>query len=173
MAQQHGQLLDAGARVVGISVDSTGQNAAMVNKLRLPFPLLSDPDGKRAIKPYGVWHEEASIAKPAAVLLRPDGQTAFRYVGGDFADRPNDDDVIAHVRALDLPPTTQPPPRPGTLRPGPRAVDIGGLPAYYRGAKFAVTAVKGRVQEATAVADVLTAEYDRYLEAVIQLRHDK
>lgn len=168
MAQQHPRFTAAGARLVGISVDSVGQNAEMVRKLGLPFPLLSDPDGTGAIKPYDVWHADASIARPAIVLVDPDGRQAYRTVGGDFADRPTEDEVLAEVQRLGLPGTSQEPPRPGDPQPGPRAVDLGWLPAYLRGAKFAATALGMRVAEAGPQVDRLTAEYDRYLDALKQ-----
>lgn len=138
----------------------------MVDKLGLPFPLLSDPDGERAIKAYGVWNPDAAIAKPAVVVVGPDGGERFRQVGGDFADRITEEELLDAVGRLDLPGTSQPPPQPGTPEPGERAVDLSWLPAYYRGAKFAATAIKGRVPEAKGDADRLLAEYDRYLDAL-------
>jgi hypothetical protein len=50
--------------VAGISVDPVVNNRAMVEKLLLPFPLLSDPEG-RVIKAWGVWTDgEGGIARP-------------------------------------------------------------------------------------------------------------
>lgn len=166
MAQQHNRITSAGGRLVGISVDSVGQNAAMVEKLGLPFPLLSDPAGEQAIKPYDVWDAEASIAKPAVVVVAPDRSVAFRQVGADFADRATEQDLVCDLRRLGFPPTSQGRPTPGNPQPGRRAVDLGWLSAYFRGAKFAVAAVRRRVPEANETADVLRDEYDRYLEAL-------
>ncbi len=167
MAQLHPQFTAAGVRIVGISVDSVGQNAAMVDKIGLPFPLLSDPDGSTAIKPYDVWHQDASIARPALVLVASDSTVPLRWVGSDFADRPAELDVLTAVQELDLPATEQEPPAPGEPQPGKRAaVDLGWLPAYLRGAKFAATALAMRVPEAAEQADVLKAEYERYLEVL-------
>lgn len=63
---------------MGISVDSPAQNAATVEKLRLPFPLLSDPEGTQAIRPYDVWHGgKSSAPRPGSgysstsVLIHP------------------------------------------------------------------------------------------------------
>ncbi len=69
MAQYHNRIPGAGARVVDISVDPPERNTAMVAKLRLPYPLLADPDGERAIKPDGVWHDGQDFARPAVVLV--------------------------------------------------------------------------------------------------------
>ena len=81
--------------MVGVSVDPVPNNAAMVDKLLLPFPLLADTEGE-VIRRYGVWNDgEGGIAKPSLFLVRPDGSVAFRYVGEDFADRPADDELFA------------------------------------------------------------------------------
>ncbi len=85
----------AGLAVAGISVDSVKQNAAMVDKLLLPFPLLSDPPGE-VIRSYGVWSDgDGGIARPSLFLVEPDGAIRFSYVGEDFADRPSDDQLFA------------------------------------------------------------------------------
>lgn len=152
--------------MVGISVDPVGRNAAMVDKLRLPFPLLSDPGGAGAIKRYDVWHPEPKVARPATVVVGPDGVVASRRVGTDYADRPTEQEVLDEVMRLRLPATTQPAPRPGTPEPSERAVDPSGLPNYLRGAKFAATAMGMRQPDVKVEADALVAEYDRYLAVV-------
>jgi len=86
-------------KLAGISVDPVENNRAMVEKLLLPFPLLSDPDG-RVIKAWGVWNEGESIAKPAIFAIRRDGSLASRYVGRDFADRPTDDELFDSVNSV-------------------------------------------------------------------------
>ncbi len=84
--------------LAGISVDPVENNRAMVEKLLLPFPLLSDPEG-RVIKSWGVWSDgEGGIARPAIFAIRPDGSFAWRYVGRDFADRPTDDELFDSLR---------------------------------------------------------------------------
>jgi peroxiredoxin len=85
----------AGLQVAGIVVDTPEQNRAMIEKLLLPFEILSDPEG-RVIKEYDVWNpQEGGIAKPSLFLVRPDRSVAFRYTGGDFADRPADEQLLA------------------------------------------------------------------------------
>ena len=80
--------------LAGISVDPIENNAAMVDKLLLPFPLLSDPEG-RVIKEWGVWTDgEGGIAKPSIFAIKSDGFIAWEYVGGDYADRPTDDELF-------------------------------------------------------------------------------
>jgi peroxiredoxin len=90
-----------GVSLAGISVDSVEQNSAMVDKLLLPFPLLSDPDG-RVIKEWDAWNDDdGGIAKPAIFAVRRDGSIGWRYVGRDFADRPTDDELFKEMSGGD------------------------------------------------------------------------
>jgi peroxiredoxin len=85
----------AGISVAAIVVDSVEQNQAMVEKLLLTFPILSDPDS-RVIREWDLLNgAEGDIARPAIFGIRPDGAIAYRYVGEDFADRPTDEELFA------------------------------------------------------------------------------
>ena len=87
-----------GVSLAGISVDPVENNLAMVEKLLLPFPLLSDPDG-RVIREWDVWNEhDGGLAKPAIFAVRSDGSIGWAYVGRDFADRPTDDELFDSLR---------------------------------------------------------------------------
>lgn len=80
-------------------MDPVERNRAMVDKLLLPFPVLSDPDAT-VIEPWGVLNvAEKGIAKPALFLVLPDWSLAFRYVGEDFTDRPTDEELFAGAAA--------------------------------------------------------------------------
>lgn len=84
--------------LVGISVDPVENNRAMVDKLFLPFPLLSDPDGV-VIKVWGVWSDgEGGIARPSIFAIRKDGSIGWHYVGQDYGDRPTDDELFDSLR---------------------------------------------------------------------------
>lgn len=86
---------------VGISVDPIANNRAMVEKLLLSFPLLSDPDG-RVIKDWGVWNEgEGGIARPSIFAVKQDGSITWKYIGTDYGDRPTDDELFASLRGGD------------------------------------------------------------------------
>ncbi len=83
--------------MVGISVDNTGRNAAMVDKLILPFPLLSDPEGV-VIRQYGIWDEKGEIARPAIFVIGRDKRVLFSFIGEDLADRPGDSELLAALK---------------------------------------------------------------------------
>ena len=163
----HDEFLAAGSRLVGISVDDPAQNAAMVEKLMLPFPLLSDPDRTLAIEPYGVADpkDQRNIARPATVVVGPDRAEVYRSVGDDFADRPFANDVLAAIRELDLAATTQPSPEMGPAEPGPSAFPFEQMLPYYRGARFAAIAMGMRFPEAKESADAYVSQLDEYTDA--------
>jgi len=66
----------------------------MVEKLLLPFDLLSDLEGEAAIKRFGFWDEAGRISKPALVLTDRNGTIRYVYEGRDFADRPKDAEIM-------------------------------------------------------------------------------
>ena len=163
-------------RLYAASVDPPRQNSALVEQLRLPFPVLSDPEREGLVRPLGVADERdpREIARPAMVLVRPDGTEAWRFVSRDFADRLPEDDVVAHARDLGLDETTQAPPEIVDPEPGPRAMAVADLPVYFRGAKFAAQAMglrHARHDESIKHdSKAYVAEMDRYMAAVKQLR---
>src|SRR5829696_9897480 len=68
---------------------------AMVEKLDLPFPLLSDPRGD-LIKTLDLWNEEENVSEPDIVVLDRSGTVRRLYSGGrDFSDRPTDEALFA------------------------------------------------------------------------------
>lgn len=165
MALRHDEYLKAGAVVAAIDIDSPGQHAAMVDKLRLPFPMLSDPDRTRSIEPYDLVNTEdpRGLAVSATVVIDPNGDEVLRLVSRDYADRPFEDVALDALRGLGLAPADQPVPRVGDPAPGPGAMPFGDLRAYFRGAKFASKAM-GLRTGATEEADRFAALMDHYVE---------
>jgi len=82
-----------GVRVVVVSVDSAGESAELVRKLRLPFPIWSDVN-RAAVKAWGVWDEGNDIAWPAAYVIGTDGQIVWRSLEEDYRVRPTIDRVL-------------------------------------------------------------------------------
>ncbi len=149
MARAYGEYQQRGATIAAIVIDPPGQNAALVATLALPFPVLADPGGEGAIKPFGVWDEAAKMSRPTIVVVAPDGREVYRYVGVDFMDRPNDDDVLTALDGLGLPPLDLPIATVDHLlpRPGPRALPLPDLAVYMRGVRFATQALAGRARD--------------------------
>lgn len=147
-------------------------NAAVVDKLALPFPILSDPDRSEAIEPLGFADEKdpRNIAGNGTVIIAPGGEVVFSGRGRDYADRHDEDDLLAEVGKLDLPPTSQDPPELGEIEPGPKAMPYEGIGHYLRGAKFATLALRrrhrGLGQEFTDDTKRYVQMVERYLEAL-------
>jgi peroxiredoxin len=142
-----------GAQVAGISVDPPENNARMVGKLLLPFPLLSDPRGELA-KRYGLWDEEEGVAAPSIVVVDRSAEILYLYRSSDFADRPGDEEVFAALEGLDTSierttgepeiRVTAPEAREGSVRPDKRPITLEELLPYYRGVFFTTVALKKR-----------------------------
>src|ERR1700724_992949 len=89
-----------GVSVAAIVVDPEENNRAMVGKLLLPFPILSDPES-RVIKEWDVLNAaEHDIATPATFGIRRDGSISCRYVGVDYTDRPADEELFAGLKEV-------------------------------------------------------------------------
>ena len=150
--------------LVGISVDTPAENAAMVEKLRLPFPLLSDPDAAATAAwdvydPVGGTH--GPIARPAIFVVGRDLSLPYEYVGRDFADRPPNAALYAALDAVkDAAPVEL---APVELAPGPRPRDarnlsdkpmpLADIAPYFRGASFGVQAMSLRTSDAAVKAE--------------------
>lgn len=174
MSDRYETITGAGGRIVCISIDSPLRNAALIHKLKVPFPILSDPDRSGAIEPYGVadLKDERNIARPALFVVAPDREVVHGAVSRDFADRTSEEAAVASLIELGLPPTTPEEFEVGPAEPGPHAMKIENMEPYYRGAMFAVRALRGRHPEVADDANDYIAQMNRYVELSKALRED-
>lgn len=169
---RHGEFLARGARLYGLSSDSPSQNAAVMEKLALTFPILSDENREAAITPLGFADEDdpRQISRPGVAIIDTTGQIIHRSEGRDYADRPDEDDLLAALDELGLEPVTQPEPAIGTAAPGEKAISLEAIPHYLRGARFATLALRRRHREISDAFKDDTKAYiqmvDRYLAAI-------
>lgn len=167
MALRHDEYNSAGAVVAAIDIDSTGQHAAMVEKLNLPYPMLSDPDRSLAIGPYDLMNraDPRNLAIPATIVIDPEGVEVLRLVSRDYADRPLEDEALTVLHELGLDPVSPLVNNQGTPEPGPRGMPFGDLRTYFRGAKFGAKAMgirSGAAEAATEFGELM----DHYMEDV-------
>lgn len=174
MSDRYETITGAGGRIVCISVDSSFRNAALIDKLKVPFPILSDPDRSGAIAPYGVAdpRDERNIARPAMFVVAPDREVMWSAVSRDFADRTSEEAAVISLIELRLPPTTPEEFEVGPGEPGPYAMEVETMEPYYRGAMFAVRALRGRHPEIADDANDYIAQMNRYVELSKKLRGD-
>ena len=77
-------------KIFGVSIDSTKSHRKFIDKYRLPFPLLSDPE-KEIVNAYGVWVEKSTYgrkymgAERSTFIIDGEGRVAaiFRKVKPD------------------------------------------------------------------------------------------
>jgi len=78
-------------------VDSAEQSQKLVTRLKLRFPLLSDPKMK-VITAYGVAAEGRDIAVPAVFVVDAARRIHYRHVGESITDRPAAEAVLAGAK---------------------------------------------------------------------------
>lgn len=72
------------AVVLGVSKDSVDSHGKFIAKYKLPFTLLSDPEGKM-MEAYGAWGEKMMYGKPvigcirSTVVIGPDGKVVKHW----------------------------------------------------------------------------------------------
>lgn len=93
---------DLDATVIGLSVDSVDSHAAFARRHRLPFPLLSDAEGRTA-RAYGCLLNLGGLrfALRRTFIVGPDGRIAARFDSVDPARHA--DEVAATLRRLRSP----------------------------------------------------------------------
>lgn len=164
-------------------MDPPDHGLEMSRKLKLPFPLLSDPRGDLARR-CGLWNEEEGVAVPAIVIVDRSGEIRYLYAGSDFADRPGDDEVFAALDGLkdtDKHGLSGPEVRVTaaeareSVRPDRPPMPFEQLFPYYRGVFFTTVALKKRFggwgrpgREAFEEVSKYQAIIDGYREAIRQ-----
>ena len=99
MAADYDKLKAAGADVVAISVDKPEKSKELGDKLRIPFPILSDVDHK-IIDAYGLYNEEGKISKPATLVLDSKGIVRWSFFEEDYKVRPLDDVILDELKKI-------------------------------------------------------------------------
>jgi hypothetical protein len=129
----------------------------MVEKLDLPFPLLSDPRGELT-KRCGLWNVEEGVCEPAIVALDKSGTVQYLYSGGtDFADRPQEESLLYILDRVgsegeysggdpDIRISAEEAENE-TVRPDKPAITLEQLQPYYRGVYFATVSMKKKLAD--------------------------
>jgi peroxiredoxin len=80
-------------------VDNQDKNRELAEKLKLPFPVLSDSDHK-AIDAYGLYNVEGKIAKPALFVIDKSGVVRWVFLNEDYKIRALNDAVLDELKKL-------------------------------------------------------------------------
>jgi hypothetical protein len=129
----------------------------MVEKLDLPFPLLSDPRGG-LIKRLDLSNEKEGVSEPAVVVVDGSGVVRRLYSGGtDFSDRPPEEVLLETLEEVDTSDETTEGAGPeirvlaeeaerDTVRPDKPALTLEELGPYYLGTYFATVAMQQKLE---------------------------
>ena len=92
-----GELEQAGAQVLGMSIDKPEAAGTLARELGLTFPLLSDPS-MGVIRRYGMKGDGMQMADMGYAVIDRRGRLREKKIDRKFSDRV--DDILAIVRAL-------------------------------------------------------------------------
>jgi peroxiredoxin Q/BCP len=87
LRDHYSYVIERGAAIFGVSVDSVSSHEKFIAKHQLPFPLISD-ESKEIVQAYGVWVEKSMYGKKymgverSTFLIGPNGRikSIFRKV---------------------------------------------------------------------------------------------
>jgi AhpC/TSA family len=146
----------------------------MVEKLDLPFHLLSDPRGD-LIKLCGLWNDEEGVSEPAIVALDKAGTVQYLYSGGaDFADRPQEESLLY---ILDRVGTASDEEYGGdepeirvsaeeaeneSVRPDKPVIALEHLKPYYRGVYFATVSMNKKLVDEGLQGESIAKKVNSY-----------
>ena len=174
-ARQIEEFEKRGVQIAGISVDPPSNNAGMVGKLQLPFPLLSDPEGELA-RLFGLWDDEERLPAPSVVVVDQTGEVRYLYRSNDFADRPTDEEVFAAIEGIGAGIeriTGGPEVQLGatraserSVRPDKRPMELEELTSYYKGVLRTIAILHGRFGEWGRSGKRALREVDAYQQMV-------
>ena len=190
-ARRFEEFEERSAAVAGVSVDPPENNARMVGKLLLPFPLLSDPRGE-LMKRLGLWDAQDGVAVPSVIAIDRSGEIRYLYTGSDLADRPDEEEVLGALRGI---PTgieritgepeivvTAREAREESVRPDKPQFTLDELLSYFRGSFSAIAVLAGRfggwgrsgrkAVEATSDYQTLVRAYRKALQETAALRRE-
>ena len=99
LASNYEKFKAAGAELLAISVDSPEKNRELAEKLKLPYPLLSDAD-RKTITTYDIVDPNGKIARASVFVLDKQGIVRWTYLAEDYKVRPLDDEILAELNKL-------------------------------------------------------------------------
>lgn len=152
----------------------------MVEKLDLPFHLLSDPQGE-FINSCGLWNDEEGVSEPAIVALDRSGTVQYLYSGGtDFADRPQEESLLTILDKVDVEseeeygggePEIQVSAEEAeeeTVRPDKPAITLEQLKPYYQGVYFATVSMNKKLVDEGLQGESIAKRVNGYQELVTE-----
>ena len=96
----HPEFLKRNVSLAAISTDDIADVLKMMELTGAEFAILSDKDAEVA-KDYGVYNLlRDGVATPSTVIVSPEGDIKWQYIGRSISDRPTPDEILAQVDRL-------------------------------------------------------------------------
>ena len=99
LATDYDKFTAVDAEIIAISVDNKDKSRELVDKLKLPFPVLSDTE-HRVIDAYDLFNPDGKIAKPAVLVIDKKGVVRWAFFDEDYRVRALNDSILAELRKL-------------------------------------------------------------------------
>ncbi len=101
------QLAQQGVRLIALSVDAPKDSKRVVEKNKLPFPILAD-EQREVLRSYGLVHAKggpggSDVAIPADILIDRDGKILWKHVSAKVTDRPYTEELLDVVARFPKP----------------------------------------------------------------------
>lgn len=170
LAADETEFLARGAEIVAIGADTRSASDALIARWALPYYVIDDADGTKALRELDLWNaeEHGGIAAIGTVIFNADGEEVWRTIGRDVADRPDHDTLLRILEtfglpALHAPPSLSTPEGDG----GPEAFPTWAFEPYFQAVRVTTGSLRGRMQCEQDLDEVTTAGRlaQRYLEA--------
>lgn len=89
------------AEILAVSVDDLSGAARAIDALGLEYQILADP-GADTVRAYGVFNlHNNNLPTPSTFIVDKEGAIRWQYIGRNArTDRPDNDDILAQLRAL-------------------------------------------------------------------------
>ena len=94
------EFLKRNVSLAAISTDDVADALKMMELTGAEFAILSDKEAEVA-KNYGVYNLlRDGVATPSAIIVSPEGDIKWQYVGRSVSDRPTPDEILAQIDRL-------------------------------------------------------------------------
>lgn len=170
LATDEAEFLAHGAEIVAIGTDTRSASDALMARWALPYYVVDDTDGTKALRALDLWNaeEHGGIAAVGTVIFNTDGEEVWRTIGRDVADRPDHETLLHVLEQLRLPardplPSLSPP----AGRGGPEAFPAWAFEPYFQAVRVTTGSLRDRMQCERDRTEVGTVGHlaQRYLEA--------
>jgi peroxiredoxin len=107
LAEKYALISEHDGEVIAVSTDGIDPAKNLAVDLRLPYPVISDPDAG-IIKLYGVYDDETATAYPAIFLVDRNGIVRYRKKIEGLDDLVPADDIVDRLLRMNSPPAPAP-----------------------------------------------------------------